>query len=192
MYAMVLMSFVPFAAHEPGTSARNVSPLTACNPDRTQVTPTAVPTVAPTTGAFDGYSQSVDWATCGDLQCATIQVPLDWGNPGGDTIALKLNKLPATGEPQGSLLINPGGPGASGLDLTEYFGSIAGKELLGAYDVIGCYPANVAQGRARLSFEQFRINSFPSLASLVNAIRNRHYTAAKARFVVLACRGAGR
>jgi hypothetical protein len=32
------------------------------------------------------------------------------------------------------------------------------------YDDIGCYPANVAQGRARLSFEQFRINSYPSLA----------------------------
>jgi hypothetical protein len=32
------------------------------------------------------------------------------------------------------------------------------------YDDIGCYPLNVAQGRARLSFEQFRISSFPSLA----------------------------
>jgi hypothetical protein len=33
-----------------------------------------------------------------------------------------------------------------------------------AYDDVGCYPLNVAQGRQRLSFEQFRINSFPSLA----------------------------
>jgi hypothetical protein len=32
------------------------------------------------------------------------------------------------------------------------------------YDDVGCYPTNVAQGRARLSFEQFRINSFPSMA----------------------------
>ena len=37
-------------------------------------------------------------------------------------------------------------------------------ELGRVYDDVGCYPANVAQGRARLSFEQFRINSFPSLA----------------------------
>ena len=36
-------------------------------------------------------------------------------------------------------------------------------ELGRVYDDIGCYPINVAQGRARLSFEQFRINSFPSL-----------------------------
>ena len=32
------------------------------------------------------------------------------------------------------------------------------------YDDVGCYPTNVAQGRARLTFEQFRISSFPSLA----------------------------
>lgn len=32
------------------------------------------------------------------------------------------------------------------------------------YDDSGCYPVNVAQGRQRLSFEQFRINSYPSLA----------------------------
>jgi hypothetical protein len=37
-------------------------------------------------------------------------------------------------------------------------------ELGRVFDDIGCYPANVAQGRARLSFEQFRLNSFPSLA----------------------------
>src|SRR5713226_2986574 len=37
-------------------------------------------------------------------------------------------------------------------------------ELGRVYDDVGCYPANVAQGRARLSFEQFRVSSFPSLA----------------------------
>jgi hypothetical protein len=37
-------------------------------------------------------------------------------------------------------------------------------ELGRVYDDFGCYPLNVAQGRARLSFEQFRVSSFPSLA----------------------------
>ena len=37
-------------------------------------------------------------------------------------------------------------------------------ELGRVYDDLNCYPANVAQGRARLSFEQFRVNSFPSFA----------------------------
>jgi len=37
-------------------------------------------------------------------------------------------------------------------------------ELVRVYDDIGCYPLNVAQGLPRLSFEQFRLSSFPSLA----------------------------
>jgi hypothetical protein len=37
-------------------------------------------------------------------------------------------------------------------------------ELGRVFDDIGCYPTNVAQGRARLSFEQFRVSNFPSLA----------------------------
>jgi hypothetical protein len=37
-------------------------------------------------------------------------------------------------------------------------------ELGRVYDDVGCYPLNQAQGRARLSFEQFRLNSYPSLA----------------------------
>ena len=37
-------------------------------------------------------------------------------------------------------------------------------ELGRVYDDVGCYPTNVAEGRARLSFEQFRLSSFPSLA----------------------------
>jgi hypothetical protein len=42
--------------------------------------------------------------------------------------------------------------------------SFTNVELGRVYDDIGCYPTNVAQGRARLSFEQFRVSSFPSLA----------------------------
>lgn len=43
--------------------------------------------------------------------------------------------------------------------------TFSNTELGRVYDDAGCYPLNVAQGRARLSFEQFRINSFPSLAA---------------------------
>jgi len=42
--------------------------------------------------------------------------------------------------------------------------TFANVELGRVYDDVGCYPLNVAQGRQRLSFEQFRVSSFPSLA----------------------------
>lgn len=117
--------------------------LTACTPDRTQVTPSDTPTTAPTAGGSDVYAQKLNWTTCGELQCADVQVPLDWTNPTGETVTIKINKLPATGEAKGSLLINPGGPGGSGLDFTEYFGTSAGEDLLATYDVIGFDPRGV-------------------------------------------------
>ena len=117
--------------------------LTACAPDRTQVTPSEMPTAAPTEAGFDAYAQTLEWSTCGSLQCADVRVPLDWTNPSGESITLKINKLPAKGEAKGALLINPGGPGGSGLDFTEYFGVSAGEDLLKAYDVIGFDPRGV-------------------------------------------------
>ncbi|MES1171338.1 MAG: alpha/beta hydrolase [Actinomycetota bacterium] len=117
--------------------------LTACTPEKTEVTPSVTPTAAPTTGGFDPYAQTLSWSKCASLECADVQVPLDWGNPGGEQITLKINKVAATGDKKGSLLINPGGPGGSGLDFTDYFSQSAGDDLLAAYDIIGFDPRGV-------------------------------------------------
>ncbi|MGB3413044.1 MAG: alpha/beta hydrolase [Microthrixaceae bacterium] len=81
---------------------------------------------------------SPDWIDCAEVpggQCATLQVPLDWDSPGGDMITLALGRIKATGERHGSVVINPGGPGASGLGLlrsnplsstlTEHFDTVS-------------------------------------------------------------------
>jgi pimeloyl-ACP methyl ester carboxylesterase len=117
--------------------------ITGCTPEKTQVTPSETPTVAPTIGGFDPYAQTLSWEKCASLECADVQVPLDWSNPGGEQITVKINKHAATGDKKGSLLINPGGPGGSGLDFTEYFSQSAGKDLLNAYDIIGFDPRGV-------------------------------------------------
>ncbi|NTV38527.1 MAG: alpha/beta hydrolase [Demequinaceae bacterium] len=91
------------------------------------------------------YTQSVSWTTCGELQCATIQVPLDWSSPDGATIGIAVNRRPADdqGRRVGSLLINPGGPGGSGKELLQYFEPTAGEKLLASYDIIGFDPRGV-------------------------------------------------
>ncbi|WP_206797275.1 alpha/beta hydrolase [Amycolatopsis sp. MtRt-6] len=76
------------------------------------------------------YGQSLSWADCApyatsedarsafqakDIQCARLTVPLDYAKPAGDTITLGLLRHKATGERIGSLVVNPGGPGASGM-----------------------------------------------------------------------------
>lgn len=91
------------------------------------------------------YGQEISWTACGELECASIQVPLDWGTPNGPTITLALNRHLARdpGSRLGSVVINPGGPGGSGLELTEYFASFAGDALLERYDIVGFDPRGV-------------------------------------------------
>ena len=49
------------------------------------------------------------------LECATVQVPLDYADPAGEQITIGLNRLPARDPAQriGSLIFNPGGPGGA-------------------------------------------------------------------------------
>ncbi len=61
---------------------------------------------------------NVTWTDCGaGFQCGTLQVPLDYSHPDAGTIGIALNRKPATDQANriGSVLTNPGGPGASGI-----------------------------------------------------------------------------
>lgn len=62
---------------------------------------------------------TIAWRDCqGGFQCADLQVPLDYSSPQGVTISLALIRKPAPNRSLrlGSVLLNPGGPGASGVD----------------------------------------------------------------------------
>ena len=85
-----------------------------------------------------GESQ-IGWIACGDqLECARVPVPLDWGDPDGPRIELSVIRRLASRPDQriGSLFVNPGGPGDSGVayaaerappcDLTKALESSAG------------------------------------------------------------------
>ncbi|MBN9620075.1 MAG: alpha/beta fold hydrolase [Actinobacteria bacterium] len=79
--------------------------------------------------------------------CATISVPLDYAQPQGTQIQLQLLKIHSSTDttPIGSLLVNPGGPGGSGLDLAlGIIGQISDK-LLAHFDIIGFDPRGVGQ-----------------------------------------------
>src|SRR4029077_982605 len=82
-------------------------------------------------GAGTGRSSSraaVAWTDCADgFQCAELPVPLDYSNPSGRTISLALIRKPALqtyGPRIGSLLVNPGGPGDSGVDFLRNAGTM--------------------------------------------------------------------
>ncbi|MGV9775835.1 alpha/beta fold hydrolase [Streptosporangium sp. NPDC003464] len=64
-----------------------------------------------------------EWRTCPDdkigMECADLQVPVDWQKPGGRKITLKLGRLKATGTSEGSVLVAYGGPGGPGIAITQ-------------------------------------------------------------------------
>ncbi|MEV0286251.1 MULTISPECIES: alpha/beta hydrolase [unclassified Kribbella] len=94
------------------------------------------------------YQQQPDWERCGsNQQCATIEVPLDYSKPTGETIELRARKVLARDRAGkiGTLFINPGGPGASGQEFAASAGFVLGAQLLRKFDVIGWDPRGVGQ-----------------------------------------------
>jgi len=87
----------------------------------------------------------VQWTPCGDLLCGTVAVPLDYDQPQLGTIQIALAMHRATDPAQriGSLVINPGGPGVSGVnDLPAELGVLT-PELLDRFDIVEFDPRGV-------------------------------------------------
>ncbi|MFH9733372.1 alpha/beta hydrolase [Streptomyces sp. NPDC017260] len=82
------------------------------------------------------------------LECATLEVPLDYRDPDGRQIEIAISRL-AGKEPsqrRGVLLTSPGGPGISGLGYPAVLaGSGLPREVLDSYDVIGFDPRGVGR-----------------------------------------------
>ncbi|WNM24858.1 alpha/beta hydrolase [Demequina capsici] len=142
--------------------------LTACT-GGTGATPSAsvdtgngAPSTSAPADSSRFYEQQLSWSTCGDLECAMVEVPLDWTDPAGDTIKLAINRSQATDASKriGSVLINPGGPGGSGLDFTDYFLSYAGADLTAAYDVVGFDPRGVGKSNGISCGDAETLNAF--------------------------------
>ena len=89
----------------------------------------------------------IDWQPCfddfEDLQCATVKVPLDYRKPFGAKTELAVARILAADSKNkiGTLFLNPGGPGASGVDLVfNGFGDYLNESLQGRFDIVGWDP----------------------------------------------------
>ncbi|MFJ4466051.1 alpha/beta hydrolase [Streptomyces sp. NPDC089424] len=109
------------------------------------------------------------------LQCASLEVPLDHADPGGRKITLALSRVPHTAKTyQGPLLVNPGGPGGSGLALAGFVASALPKAVAAQYDVIGFDPRGVGAGKPALNcapghFDPVRADSVPATEAVERA-----------------------
>lgn len=112
------------------TASRELLPVPSVKPPGFAAAPAG-------TGVQRYLDQKLSWSSCGTLQCADVRVPLDWSEPDGQAITLRVGKRPATATPRlGSLFVNPGGPGGSGVQLAANFD----RDGLEQYDVVGWDP----------------------------------------------------
>ena len=129
--------------------------LTACTssgpPARpAQQSPTSAstgsPTETPAPALAEFYGQKVHWQAChAGFECAKVRVPVDYAAPGRASIALSAVRLPSHGGDRlGSLLINPGGPGASGVGYALVANSRISATVRKHYDIVGFDPRGVA------------------------------------------------
>jgi pimeloyl-ACP methyl ester carboxylesterase len=92
------------------------------------------------------YAQRLTWKGCREgFQCARLTVPVDYERPDGPTIRLSLVRRPA-GDPDrriGSLVVNPGGPGGSGVQYARAAESVISRASLRGFDVVGFDPRGV-------------------------------------------------
>jgi pimeloyl-ACP methyl ester carboxylesterase len=99
---------------------------------------------SPATALSPATVPKLDWKSCSDgSECAKLTVPLDYEHPGnGKTMKVALLRVRATDRKNriGSLLMNPGGPGAPGTKFARDFASILPDEITKRFDIVGFDP----------------------------------------------------
>lgn len=108
-----------------------------------------------TSGGSAAPATSLDWAPCrgkltsqAGLQCATLAVPIDPSTPDGPTLDLALARKKSTGsadERIGSLVMNPGGPGGSGLEFLANASMAFPSSLTDRFDLVSFDPRGVGE-----------------------------------------------
>ncbi|HEY0815284.1 MAG TPA: alpha/beta hydrolase [Pseudonocardia sp.] len=132
--------------------------LAACSQPLTGV-PSARDGAPPPAPLSRFYAQKLSWGPCGPyattaddtaafaaktFDCARLTVPLDYAKPDATTATIAVLRQRANGSRIGSLLFNPGGPGASGMSLVASLaGQLQDSPLSQRFDLVGFDPRGV-------------------------------------------------
>ena len=146
------------------------------------------PAASPPTGPVVPGHSTLNWHPCtgavaqqGVPDCTTLSVPADYAKPGGRHITLALDMIPATAPKSrrhGILLVNPGGPGGSGLSLAAEVARGISPAVAARYDIVGFDPRGVGSSVPALDcdpgfFAGPRPNYIPANAAAEQVLVNR-------------------
>jgi pimeloyl-ACP methyl ester carboxylesterase len=127
--------FQPDPSGPTGPAPSNAGPSPSAG---SSTTPDTQPTLAPLA--------PVRWTNCGTkFQCATLRLPRDYRDSSAGTLDVAIIRLPATDQSEriGSLIVNPGGPGGSGVELVRESASAFPSALRKRFDLVGFDPRGV-------------------------------------------------
>lgn len=104
--------------------------------------------VTPLTASATDATAPLKWTRCEGSgldprqQCATLEVPMDYSDPGGRTIGIAVSRIPSENPDarRGALFLIPGGPGGSSLNNPSGKGQKLPQSVRDAYDLIGFAP----------------------------------------------------
>jgi pimeloyl-ACP methyl ester carboxylesterase len=140
---------------------------------------------APGSATGSPGASALAWHSCSiqgtSLQCARVSVPLNYAHPAGRKITLALSRVQATAPPsqqQGDLLVNPGGPGGSGLSLAAFVADGLSPQVAADYNIIGFDPRGVGSSQPALTcnpsfFSGERPDYIPASAAAEQTLVNR-------------------
>ena len=108
------------------------------------------------------YTQDLAWSECGNSECARLTVPIDYSHPDGDTIKLAVLRVAAKSHSKriGSLVVNPGGPGGSGVDYARAADYIVTTPVRAAYDIVGFDPRGVGSSSPIKCLDNRELDTF--------------------------------
>jgi pimeloyl-ACP methyl ester carboxylesterase len=163
-----------------GTSSSQATPPAAGNA-KASGSPRVTGPVVPEHSTLHWHSCAGALAHGGIPDCTMLSVPVDYARPGGRHISLALDMIPATApksQQQGILLVNPGGPGASGLPWAPILADRLPKSVAAQYDIVGFDPRGVGSSVPALScdprfFSGPRPNYIPANAAAEQVLINR-------------------
>ncbi|MEE1618083.1 alpha/beta hydrolase [Brachybacterium sp. J153] len=119
--------------------------LTAVGASRAADLP-ADPATDPAYAAY--YAQEIEWGECEQAndprkECGTLTVPRLWDDPSAGDLEIAVARIPATGDGGKALVMNPGGPGASGTDYVDTMATLVSPQVMETYDQVGFDPRGV-------------------------------------------------